>query len=162
MKLSSLINPDPTLDLFYRVLSAEPGVVLVAPPAGLSLSEGVAALTGGIGRQSMVTADHLLLEVQGAEGVRGILAAFDPARVIVGSLEGANALELRFAADGQSLEIFGAQVESLPTQGFISSMLLILTLAGTAAWMLYGSRARLLPSLRVQILLTGYTTDKAR
>ena len=51
-KLSSLINPDPTLDHFFRVLSADERVVVVAPPAGLSLQEGVDALTGGIARRN--------------------------------------------------------------------------------------------------------------
>ena len=63
--------------------------------------------------------------------------------MVVGSLERANALELRFGADGQSLEIYGVRVENIPTQGLVSFMLLVLALATAAACMLRGNWARL-------------------
>lgn len=145
LKLSSLVNPDPAEEVFFPVLSVADWVVVVAPPPSLSLEESVAALAGdAFGRRDPV-AELLMLEVVGPEGVRGILAAFNPDLVVVGTLEGANALQLRFGDDGRSLEINGIVVEAVPTRGMIFWLALVLALATTAAWWLRSHGPRLDP-----------------
>ena len=47
LKFMSLINPDPTRDLFFRILSVDERVVTVAPPEGLSLEQGARVLAAG-------------------------------------------------------------------------------------------------------------------
>jgi len=114
VKLSSVINPDPTRDLFFPVLEVGEGLLTVGPPEGMTVAESARMLAQGarsVGRTSEVTT----LEVVGPYGrvgpdtVGGILAAYEPSRVKVGGLRGATALELRFGRDGRSLEISGTR-----------------------------------------------------
>jgi hypothetical protein len=114
VRFSSLINPDPTRELFFPVLQVAEGVLTVGPAEGMTAAESARMLARGAisaGRISGVTT----LEVVGPYGrvgpdtVGGVLAAYEPGRVRVRDLRGATALELRFGRDGRSLEIAGTR-----------------------------------------------------
>jgi hypothetical protein len=104
IRISSVINPDPTRAPLFRVLASEPYVVTVAPPTGTSIEQAAQLLAGAGTRQLLE-----LEVVERAGRVRGSIAAYDPANVRIGSLRGATALQLRLARDGSAFEVLGVQ-----------------------------------------------------
>jgi len=141
LRYKSLVNPDPTRDVFFRVLSVAERIVTVAPADGLSLAESARVLATGPprirearvapergdlrrgpadrNRTRAEPSDYRLFALEvvgpvsrfGEDDLGGLLAAFERGRVRIGNLRGANALELRFGKDGRSLEIVGVTVD---------------------------------------------------
>ena len=124
LRLSSLINPDPTEDLLIPVLSSSPYEVVVGAIAGMTLDETVQALLGevaaGAAQAAAASTESLTLKVVSPGGEVLLLAVYEPSDVIVGDLDGANALTLRFDPAGGTLEIVGTVFVAVPVQGRIA------------------------------------------
>jgi hypothetical protein len=104
VRLSRLVNPDPTRELAFRVLvprAYRDNEVVIAPAEGMTVEESAAALTSGH------RSETLLLDVEEADGTETAIAAYSPSSVRVTDLRGASALALRFSRDGRLLEIRG-------------------------------------------------------
>jgi len=114
VQIDDFINPDPTHAVTFPVVAVDYRVVVVAPPAGLSLEESAMILSGASGPVAPGELNHL--QVLGSDGaLRGSIAAYTADDVSVGSLEGErNILELHFGLDGRSIAIYGSY---LPPNG---------------------------------------------
>ncbi len=114
LRFTNVVNPDPTRVYSFAIRRAAERVLIVSPAAGLSIEQSAAILAGqAAGARRSSTSELFLLEVLGPDRrVRGSVAAYDSRGVRVGNLRSANALELRFDASGQAIEILGARVEA--------------------------------------------------
>jgi len=118
------------------VLSSSPYEVVVGAIEGMTLDETAQALMGALGagatEREAASTELFALEVVSPAGEVLLLAAFDPSEVIVGDLDGANALELHLGTQGQTLEIVGTNFAAVPVHGRIAFLSLLLALCATA------------------------------
>lgn len=114
LRFTNVVNPDPTRIYSFAIRRAAEHVIVVSPATGLSVEQSAAILAGqaAAARRSS-TPELFVLEVVGPDRrVRGSVAAYDSRGARIGNLRGANALELRFDASGQAIEILGARVDA--------------------------------------------------
>ena len=105
VRISSVINPDPTRTWSYAVRSIDARTIVVSAPRELAIDTAAKIFTG-IGARAP-TGD-LLIELVGSDGrARATLALYEPTRATIGRLSGTTSLELRFATDGKSLSVQG-------------------------------------------------------
>jgi hypothetical protein len=105
IRISSVINPDPTRTWTYAVKSIDARTIVVSAPRDLGL-DASARVFAGIGVRAPLGA--LLVEVVDINGrARGTIALYEPSRATIGSLTGATSLQLRLGSDGQSIDIRG-------------------------------------------------------
>lgn len=113
LRFTNVVNPDPTRVYSFAIRRAAERVLVVSPAAGLSVEQSAAILAGQAATARSATPELLLLEVVGPDRrVRGSVAAYGSRGVRVGDLRSASALELRFDATGQAIEILGARAEA--------------------------------------------------
>jgi hypothetical protein len=113
LRFTHVVNPDPTRSYSFPILRAAERAVVVSPAPGLSVEQSAAILAGQAAGARRSSSELFLLEVVGPDRrVRGSVAAYDSRGVRIGNLRSANALELRFDASGQAIEILGARVEA--------------------------------------------------
>lgn len=118
VKLSSVVNPDPTREELFRIVSVDDGVITIAPAERRSIEQSARLLARGFAvtdARPGSRSELLTLEVVGpfgrfgSDNVGGVLAVYEPRRARLGNLRGANALQLRFGRDGRSVEIAGTR-----------------------------------------------------
>ncbi len=119
------------------MLSSSPYEVVVGAIAGMTLDETVQALLGevaaGAAQAAAASTESLTLEVVSPAGEVLLLAVYEPSDVIVGDLDGANALTLRFDPEGGTLKIMRTVFVAVPVQGRIAFFALLIAL-GVTAW----------------------------
>lgn len=102
IRLSELVNPDPTSVLEMSILSVDESTVIVAPPAGVDVSA-LADELADVGRGGV----HML-EVVHPDGTAIPIAAYESSGITVDGLRGATALAITLGPEGDSVAVEGA------------------------------------------------------